>query len=114
MKLLLDENLPVKLKHRFRDRDINAFTVSDQKWNAKQNGELLQLMLDEGFTHLLTFDSNISFQQNFLRYPLPVVVIIAPSNDYATIMEIFDLIVSCINTAGIGANLVPHPSKDTK
>lgn len=81
MKLLLDENLPVKLKYRFQDRGFQAFTVSDQKWNSKQNGELLQFMMDGGFTHLITFDSNISFQQNFLRYPLPVIVIIAPSND---------------------------------
>ena len=111
MKLLLDENLPVKLKYRFLDRQIETFTVADKKWNAKQNGELLELMIDEGFTHLLTFDSNISFQQNFLRYPVPVIIIIASSNDYVTIMEIFDQIIAGINNSVVGPNIVIHPSK---
>lgn len=111
MKLLLDENLPVKLKYRFLDRQMSAFTVSDKKWNSKQNGELLELMLDEGFTHLITFDNNISFQQNFLRYPVPVIVIVAYSNDYATIMEVFDQIILCINKSIVGANVVVHSSR---
>ncbi|HLG40345.1 MAG TPA: DUF5615 family PIN-like protein [Chitinophagaceae bacterium] len=89
MKLLLDENLPVKLKYRFLDQGLETYTVADKKWNARQNGELLEILIDEGLTHLITFDSSISFQQNFLRYPVPVVIIIAPSNSYATIMEVF-------------------------
>lgn len=42
MKLLLDENLPKKLKMDFLDFEI--YTVSDMKWNSKKNGELLKLM----------------------------------------------------------------------
>lgn len=114
MKLLLDENLPVKLKYRFLDRQIDAFTVADKKWNAKQNGELLELMINEGFAHLISFDSNLSFQQNFLRYPIPVIVIIAHSNNYTTIMEVFDTIVNCINNSVVGPNVVVHPSKNDK
>ena len=110
MKLLLDENLPVKLKYRLLDKGLNTQTVADNEWNSKQNGELLELLLDEGFTHLITFDSNISFQQNFLRFPVKVVIIIAPSNDYNTIMEIFE-IVDCINHSIVGANVVIHPKK---
>jgi predicted nuclease of predicted toxin-antitoxin system len=30
MKLLLDENLPVKLKYRFVENGINAFTIKDR------------------------------------------------------------------------------------
>jgi len=112
MKLLLDENLPVKLKYRLLDKGINTQTVADNKWNSKQNGELLQLLIDEEFTHLITIDSNISFQQNFLKYPLKVVVIIAPSNDYATIMEIFDELLTCISNSTPGPNVVIHPAKN--
>ena len=68
MKLLLDENLPVKLKFRFLDRKIETFTVTDMKWKSKSNGELLQLMIENDFTHLVTLDNNLSFQQNFLKY----------------------------------------------
>ncbi|MGN6532725.1 MAG: DUF5615 family PIN-like protein [Ginsengibacter sp.] len=41
MKLLLDENLPVKLKYRFTEKGINAFTVRDMRWLGKKNGDLL-------------------------------------------------------------------------
>jgi len=114
MKLLLDENLPVKLKFRLIEKGLDTFTVADKKWNAKQNGELLQLMLAEGFTHLVTFDSNIGFQQNFVKYPIPVIVVIAYSNNYNTIMDIFEDLVSMINQAVIGSNTIIHPEKERK
>ncbi|HEY6506151.1 MAG TPA: DUF5615 family PIN-like protein [Chitinophagaceae bacterium] len=110
MKLLLDENLPVKLKYRFLDKGLDTYTVADKKWNTKQNGELLELFVSEGFTHLITFDSNLSFQQNFLKYPIPVIVIIAPANTYKLIMEIFEEIIGCINNSAIGPNIVTHPA----
>ncbi len=97
MKLLLDENLPVKLKFRFLDRKIETFTVTDMKWKSKSNGELLQFRIENDFTHLVTLDNNLSFQQNFLTYPIPVIVIIAPANNYSLIMELFELIIATVN-----------------
>jgi len=35
MKLLLDENLPVKLKYRFIDKGFDAYTVRDMNWLGK-------------------------------------------------------------------------------
>jgi predicted nuclease of predicted toxin-antitoxin system len=48
MKLLLDENLPRKLKYRFNETFV-VITVNEMKWNAKKNGELIQLLQDNGF-----------------------------------------------------------------
>jgi len=45
MKLLLDENLPKRLKLDFKNHDI--YTVWDKGWNGKKNGELLRLMIDD-------------------------------------------------------------------
>ena len=90
MKLLLDENLPKKLKLDFAEHEI--YTVSDKKWNSKQNGELLQLMLDESFDVLFTFDKNLQFQQNFQKYPIAVIVLNAPDNAYITLKELVPLI----------------------
>lgn len=73
MKLLLDENLPKKLKLDFPEHEI--YTVSDKRWNSKKNGELLKLMLEEDFNVLFTFDRNLQFQQNFLKYPIAVIVL---------------------------------------
>jgi hypothetical protein len=48
MKVLIDENLPKPLKIDLPEHEI-IFIVSDMSWNSKKNGELLKLMLNEGF-----------------------------------------------------------------
>jgi hypothetical protein len=58
MKLLLDENLPKRLKLLFPAHEV--FTVREQQWNGIKNGELLSLMLSEQFDALLTFDKTCS------------------------------------------------------
>lgn len=110
MKLLLDENLPVKLKHRFLDAGFDAFTVRDMQWLGKENGELLQLMLQQNFTTFVTIDNNLSFQQNFLHYPIQVVVLIAPDNVYETIMEFFPALALKVKEVYTGAQAVIHPN----
>ena len=80
MKLLLDENLPKRLKKDFSDH--NVFTVSDKGWNSKKNGELLKLMLADNFDVLITFDQNIQHQQNFDKYPIGVLMLVAENNTY--------------------------------
>ncbi|ELR70680.1 hypothetical protein C900_03453 [Fulvivirga imtechensis AK7] len=48
MKLLLDENLPVRLKYRFSS-EITVSTVSAEGWNSQKDAELLQLMQNNYF-----------------------------------------------------------------
>jgi predicted nuclease of predicted toxin-antitoxin system len=83
MKLLLDENLPKRLKADFPEYIIA--TVNDLGWNGKTNGELLNLMMQNQFDVLITFDKNLQYQQNLSRYPIPVIVINAPDNTYLTL-----------------------------
>jgi len=80
MKLLLDENLPKKLKRNFPEHEV--YTVRDKGWNGKRNGELLSLMIEDKFDVLLTFDQNLPHQQNFDRYPIAILVLIAENNTY--------------------------------
>ena len=47
MRLLLDENLPKRLKQDFPEHEI--FTVRDKQWNGIKNGELLKLLVDNSF-----------------------------------------------------------------
>ena len=68
MKVLLDENLPKTLKKDFPEHEI--YTVRDKGLNSKKNGELIRLMLDEGFDTLITFDQNVQHQQNLDKYPI--------------------------------------------
>lgn len=80
MRLLLDENLPKRLKADFPDHEI--FTVREKGWNGIKNGEMLQLMLADNFNALLTFDKNLQHQQNFSKYPIAVFVLTAFNNTY--------------------------------
>ena len=73
MKVLLDENLPKKLKNDLTNFEV--FTVQEMGWNGKQNGELLELMLSNGFNTLITADKNLQNQQNFKKYPIPVLTL---------------------------------------
>lgn len=86
MKLLLDENLPKRLKSDYHDHE--TYTVREMGWNSKKNGELLQLMKENHFDALLTFDRNIQYQQNFKKYPIPVIVLNATDNSYQTLTNL--------------------------
>lgn len=92
MKLLLDENLPKRLKLDFTEHEI--YTVRDKGWNGITNGELLRLMISKNFDALITFDRNLQHQQNFQRYSIPVLVLNAPDNTYRTLQ----LLVPAIKT----------------
>lgn len=80
MRLLLDENLPKRLKLDFPEHEV--FTVRDKGWHGVKNGELLRLLTKEGFDALLTFDKNLKYQQNFSKYSVTVFVLSARINRY--------------------------------
>lgn len=58
--ILLDENLPVALRHLLADFDV--VTVQFQGWSGKQNGELIGL-IDGRFDVFITGDKNLRYQQ---------------------------------------------------
>jgi predicted nuclease of predicted toxin-antitoxin system len=104
MRLLLDENLPKRLKSDFPDHEI--FSVRDKEWNGIKNGALLQLMLADKFDALLTFDKNLQYQQNFLKYPLAVFVLTALNNTYEQLKPLTPL----INQILLSDRLTPGPT----
>jgi len=83
MKLLLDENLPKRLKSTIPNQTV--FTVADMNWNGKKNGELLALLIENNFDALITFDKYIQYQQNFSEYKFPILVLNAKDNTFATL-----------------------------
>ena len=95
MKLLLDENLPKKLKLDF-DRN-ETYTVRDMGWNGIKNGELLKLLIKEGFDALLTFDKNLQHQQNFEKYTITVFVLMAPINTYLELSRLTPIVKDYLN-----------------
>lgn len=55
MKVLPDEQLPVKLKYRLQP-EIEVSTVRDESWLGIKNGSLILLALNAGFTVFMTND----------------------------------------------------------
>lgn len=69
MKILLDENLPIKLKRSFGNSH-EVFSVREMGWSGKKNGELLGLLIGANFEVLDTMDKNLSSEQNLNKYPV--------------------------------------------
>lgn len=83
-KVLLDENLPERLKALF-SAEIEIYTVNEMGWSSLVNGDLLKALVSEGFDILLTVDKNLPFQQNLTKYPLQVVVLRSLDNRFKTL-----------------------------
>ena len=109
MKLLLDENLPKRLKH-----ELNMFevaTVQEMGWRSKSNGELLRLMQGDGFTVLLTFDKNLQHQQNFARYPITVLVLSAFKGQFKYIQPLVPALIAKLSgPLSAGVTIIKEPS----
>jgi len=73
MRLLLDENLPKKLKYRFSEVH-EVLTVPELGWSGIKNGDLLNRMQDKGLETLLSMDKNMSHQQNLEKYNVSLLV----------------------------------------
>jgi len=86
MRLLLDENLPKRLKQDFLAHEV--FTVREKSWNGVKNGDLLKLLLENNFDALLTFDKNLQHQQNFQKYTITVFVLSAKMNTYEELTKL--------------------------
>ncbi len=78
MRLLLDENLPKRLKQDLKEHE--TFTAADKGWTGISNGKLLQLLIENQFDALLAFDKNLQYQQNFAKSSMAVLVLNAPDN----------------------------------
>ncbi len=78
MRVLLDECVPQKLRRELPGHEVK--TVVDMGWAGIKNGDLLKRAADN-FDFFLTVDQNLKDQQNVLLLPIPVIVIMANSND---------------------------------
>lgn len=91
MKILLDENLPKKLKVNFGPHH-EIYTVGDMGWNGKKNGELLGLMVFSGFEGFVTIDKNLQHQQNIAKFPLKIFVLDALNNKIDTLKPFVEML----------------------
>ncbi len=96
MKVLLDENLPKRLKLELGKFEVA--TVVDRGWQGLKNGDLIRCMLADGFSAMLTFDKNLQFQQNFARYPVVVVLLNARDNQFVTLRPLMPQVIALLES----------------
>lgn len=94
MKILLDENLPRKLKNFITGHEV--FTVSEMKWSGKKYGELLALLRPHGFDVLVTADKNLRFQHPIEKYKVAVILLRADDNRLSTLRQLVPEISSAL------------------
>jgi len=96
MKILLDENLPNKLKMLLPTYKI--YTLKEMKWLGKENGELLTLMIQNKFEVLFTMDKGIHYQQNMSKYPLTILLLKAKSNSINSLKPLIPKITQLLHS----------------
>jgi hypothetical protein len=87
MKILLDENIPRRLKFDFGGDDIVS-TVKELNWQGKKNGELLGLMTFSGFDIFITLDKNLRYQQNLKRFSIQIIILDDSDSRYQTLQPL--------------------------
>ena len=101
MRVLLDENVPRKLKHRFAP-EHDVVTVPEHGWSGLLNGALLQAA-DAEFDAFVTLDRGLEYQQDLSGLSLRVVVIRAVSNTYEDLLPLVPSIQAALGRLGPGS-----------
>ena len=99
MRILLDENLPRKLKQAFPGHLVT--TVGEMGWSGKKNGELLKLA-EEVFEVLVTVDKSIQYQQNFTNRQLILVTLIVAHNQISYLLPMIPRVLKELQVATSG------------
>lgn len=98
MRILLDENLPKRLKFRLPEQSHDANTAREMGWNGKKNGELLGLLTFSGFDVLITSDKNLIHQQNLDKFNVRVLMLNIKANRYPYIQPLSDDTLQALGT----------------
>ncbi len=96
MRVLLDENLPSKLRRLF-EAGIEVVTVGYRGWKGKENGELLKSAESE-FDVLVTMDQGIPQQQNLIEIKMGIVLLEAKGNRYEDLAPLMNQVNTVLRT----------------
>ena len=96
MRILLDENIPRRLKFDF-NIDDEVSTVQDMNWQGKKNGELMGLMTLAGFDVFITMDKNLQHQQNIKRFSIQIIILDALDSKYKTLQSLIFKVTKALN-----------------
>ena len=95
MKILLDENIDIKIQFEFGQR-YEVYSARQMEWNGKKNGELLSLCVNNNFDVLITLDKNLQHQQNLDKFNIHVILLRVKNNRFYTIKNLMPKILEMI------------------
>lgn len=104
MKILIDENLPIKIKESFGG-EHEVYTAREMNWHGKKNGELLGLMTLAGFEGFVTMDKNLQNQQNLDKFAITIFVLRGINNKLETLQSLIPLLLDEIKK-GVSAGVI--------
>ena len=96
MKILLDECLPVDLRHGIAGHEVHSADWAGLK--GRKNGELLRLAEAAGYDVLLTVDQGLPYQNNFIDRRIAVLAVRSKTNQLEDLLPLVDLILTAIVT----------------
>ena len=100
MRVLLDECVPKRLRRALPGLDVS--TVADEGWLGRRNGDLLRAMAAAGFTHFVTVDRNLMFQQDVGAAGVALIVVHARTNRITELRPLLAAVVEVLPTAAPG------------
>lgn len=105
MKVLLDHDVPHRLRHDFPD-EYEVYTAHYMEWSDLENGDLLRAVKDSGFSVLVTIDKKMGFQQNLSVVRAPGVVFLRthPAN-LAGLRRLMPAVIEVLPSAARGWHL---------
>ena len=101
MRVLLDENVPRKLKRAFAPT-YDVTTVQEHGWSGVFNGELLR-RADSEFEAFVTLDRGIGYQQDLTDLSLRIVIIRAYSNKLDDLLPLVPSVQAALKRLAPGA-----------
>jgi len=99
VRVLLDENLPHRLRLTIKDHQVE--TASYKGWNGLKNGDLLKVAEADGVQILVTGDQNLVYQQALLGRDIAIVVLSA--QDFALLQGHLEKIQAAVDRAKPGS-----------
>lgn len=99
MRVLFDQGTPAPLRLSLTQHEV--VTAYERGWAQLKNGNLLDAAEADGFTTLVTTDTNLRYQQNLSSRRLAVVVLTTTS--WPRIQRAADLVVQAVDAATEGS-----------
>ncbi len=96
MKLLLDQNLPHRMRNELPGHDV--YTAAFMGWDVVENGELLRLAAGNGFDAVITNDRGLEYAQNVDALPVAVAVVLPKSNTIEAIRPLYPELLAALAT----------------